>query len=251
MERGRPTLMRSLFKKIARWTGLSEKRCPVCSALMASGTGPVCPECAESMRPRTGGYCTKCGEMFGSNTDTPTICAACRLDPPQWDTLHFHGRYDGVLRDMILSYKFNGGLGKTRLLSNMAVAALQRSNFRTPDLIVPVPLHTKRLQWRGFNQSTELARALGRTLHRPVPKTALTRVRHTPPQTRLGLKERQSNIKNAFAADPDKVNGKVILMVDDVYTTGSTLGECTRTLRRAGAAGVDVLVLARAQQEPA
>ncbi len=137
---------------------------------MPSGTGEVCPDCAEAMQPRTGGYCTKCGEMFGCNTDTPTICAACRLAPPQWDTLHFHGRYDGVLRDMILSYKFNNGLGRTRLLSNMAVAALQRSDFRTPDLIVPVPLHTKRLQWRGFNQSTELARALGRALDRPVPK---------------------------------------------------------------------------------
>ncbi len=137
------------------------------------------------------------------------------------------------------------------MLSDMATAAFERSSVRMPDVIVPVPLHTKRLLWRGFNQSTELARALGKALNRPVPVKGLTRIRHTPPQTRLGLKERQNNIRNAFEADADTVRGKVVLVVDDVYTTGSTLNECAQTLLCAGAAGIDVLVLARAQKEQA
>jgi len=150
---------------------------------------------------------------------------------------------------MILGYKFNGGHGQARLLADMACQAFVNKDARLPDIIVPVPLHQKRLLWRGFNQSIEFSRRLGRKLDRPVSRNGLIRTRHTIPQTRLGLKERQINIKAAFAARQDIVEGKIVLIVDDVYTTGSTLNECAKTLKRAKAAGVDVLVLARAQKQ--
>ena len=132
----------------------------------------------------------------------------------------------------------------------MAVQTFEQRQARTPDVIVPVPLHHRRLLWRGFNQSLEISRSLSKRLDRPVLKNGLTRIRNTPPQTRLGLRERRVNIKDAFLADTGQIRGRRVLLVDDVYTTGSTLRECARTLRRAGAFGVDVLVLARTQQEP-
>lgn len=190
------------------------------------------------------------GDSQTDHAEPDTICGECRLDPPPWDRLHFHGAYSGPLRDLIIDYKFHGGLHRTRLLTTLAVAALGRGAAGSPDLILPVPLHPRRLLWRGYNQSTELARGLGRALHRPVPPDALVRTRNTVPQLSLDMHQRRENIRDAFAADPAQVAGRSILLVDDVYTTGATLTECARTLRRAGAAGLSVLVLARARREP-
>jgi len=183
--------------------------------------------------------------MFGDDDAVPTVCPACLHEPPPWDRLAFHAAYAGGLRDLILHFKFHGGYGDSRLLSDLAREAAARHLTEPVDGVVPVPLHRRRLAWRGFNQSSELGRAVARTLGVPLWNHALTRTRYTQPQTRLDHKERQANIKNAFAADRDTVRGKRVLLVDDVYTTGATLRECARTLKRAGAAGVDVLVLAR------
>lgn len=210
--------------------------------------------------------------MFGDGTDPvsgervdegdhdpqgpATICAECRLDPPPWDRLFFHGPYSGSLRDLIIDFKFHGGLHRTRLLISLASEAYRRGtadavrSMALPDLIVPVPLHPRRIRERGYNQSLELARGLGVALGRPVAGDALARVRHTAPQMSLDKGQRRENIRDAFAADAGQVRGRTALLVDDVYTTGATLTECARTLRRAGAAGLDALVLARAGREP-
>jgi len=235
--------MRRLLHLLADWARLRTSRCPVCGALTEDA---LCAKCGESLAPRTGGYCSGCGEIMGDDETPVSLCGECRTAPPPWDRLHFHSIYAGTLRDLILGYKFNNGLGRASLLAEMACAAHERNGGRTPDVIIPVPLHRKRLLWRGYNQSTELCRALGRKLNRPVPSDALVRIRHTKPQTTLGMVERRENIRAAFKADPALVKGKTVLLVDDVYTTGATLRECARTLRRAGADGLEVLVLARA-----
>lgn len=235
-----------LLHLLADWTRLGTKRCPVCATLTAPGSKELCDRCADSLTPRTGGYCPGCGEMFEDDSGPVSLCGECRTDPPPWNRLHFHSVYAGPLRDVILGYKFNNGLGRARLLSELSCAAHEKDAGQTPDVIIPAPLHRKRLLWRGYNQSGELCRLLARRLERPVVANGLIRTRHTRPQTRLGLVERRENIKGAFEADPALVRGKTVLLVDDVYTTGATLRECTVTLRRAGAAGVDVLVLGRA-----
>lgn len=224
--------MRSPLGRLARWAGLSQKRCPVCGRLMESGS--LCPDCAHALRPRTGGYCPQCASLFGDGDEPPALCPECVHEPPPWETVHFHNAYADTLRTLILSYKFKRGLGRTRLLADLAVNAFKRGGTPPPDVIIPVPLHTRRLLSRGFNQSLEIANELGRTLDRPVLKTALTRIRHTPPQTRLGRTARRENIRNAFTVDHTQVAHRTILLVDDVYTTGATLRECARTWRRPG-----------------
>ncbi|QGY38613.1 ComF family protein [Pseudodesulfovibrio cashew] len=224
---------------------LTSTRCGVCGVL-TDENGGLCATCAEQLSPRTGGYCPRCGEIYGDEDEPPSPCGQCRTSPPPWEALRFHGPYAGLLRDLILDYKFRGGLHHSKLLADMASAAYPDVPDAAPDLIVPVPLHRKRLLWRGFNQSAELSRILSRRLDRPVETHALTRIRNTRPQTTLGLSERKENIKKAFAAAPERIKGRRVLLVDDVYTTGATLRECAETLRRAGAAGVEILVLARA-----
>ncbi len=224
--------------------GLRAGRCAVCAAILPEG-GPLCPTCAQDLPLRTGGLCPACGAMSGRENDLPSLCPECRSAPPPWNELYFHGQYTGIMRRLIIGYKFHNRFERNRLLGALAVAAFRARPGSVPDAVVPVPLHDRRLIWRGFNQSLEIARGLARHQDRPLLVHGLRRTRNTPPQTRFGLKERQANIKGAFAADPALVRGKRLLLVDDVYTTGSTLRECARTLKRAGCIEVDVLVLAR------
>ena len=234
---------------LARKLGLAARRCPVCGAVVHAPNAALCRECARAMTLRTGGYCPTCGHMSGREDDPPSQCPQCRHEPPPWSRLHFHGKYSGPLRDLIISYKFNGAFGHARLLADMADRAFSGDGGRVPDVIVPVPLHRRRLLWRGFNQSTEIARILSKKLGKPTLTSGLSRIRDTVPQTRLARQERQTNIRNAFTADPEQIRGRNVLLVDDVYTTGATLHECARTLSRAGAAEIEVLVLARAQRD--
>ena len=116
-----------------------------------------------------------------------------------------------------------------------------------PDLVVPVPLHPKRLQERGFNQSGLLAKEFSRRLGLPISFDLLVRKKWTQPQTRLNRKERLENVKGAFGlCEADAVRGRRILLLDDVFTTGTTLSECAKTLKRAGGSEVHVLTVTRA-----
>jgi ComF family protein len=230
---------------LVRGLGLYAGRCAVCGVLIADRGRHICAACAEKLPLRTGGLCPACGEMSGRDEAPPSLCPECRSAPPPWNELFFHGLYAGPLRELILGYKFHNRFERNRLLSVLAVNAFEARAGRIPDAVIPVPLHNRRLVWRGFNQSLEIARGLARHADRPLLVHGLRRTRNTPPQTRFGLRERQANIKGAFAADPALVKGKRVLLVDDVYTTGSTLRECARTLKRAGGTAVDVLVLAR------
>lgn len=112
---------------------------------------------------------------------------------------------------------------------------------------MPVPLHPKRLRWRGFNQSILLAREVSRAYSVPMDPFSLRRVRETPPQTELNEEERRRNVRGAFALAPGRsIERRNVLLVDDVYTSGATVNECVRTLRKSGARKVFVLTLARA-----
>ncbi|EKO39166.1 MAG: putative amidophosphoribosyltransferase [Solidesulfovibrio magneticus str. Maddingley MBC34] len=229
-------------------------RCQACQGLLpADASLPLCPACRDRLAPRLGGFCPRCGAMGENAEATPGLCLDCRRDGRPWDGFAFHGRYEGLLRELVLGFKFHGRLGQGRLLAGFLAAAWRRAAARdgpgcpdgAPDLLVPTPLYPRRLAWRGFNQSLELARLLGREIGTPLAPLALARLRDTVPQSSLPGRERRSNLTGAFAADPAQVAGRRVLLVDDVMTTGATVETAAQALRRAGAARVDVAVAAR------
>lgn len=230
-------------KKLIQLLGLNGARCPLCG--IAQETGDPCKDCKPALAPRPGGYCPRCGKRFGMDSYEPTICSDCRDNPPPWDRLYYHAPYDGKLRDLILTYKFAAGIQHAQLFQELALAAYRDKSEIKPDIIAPVPLHRKRLLWRGFNQSLEMARLLAKKEDIQLAPNALQRIRYTRPQSTIAYDERGSNLAGAFTADADQVRGKHVLLVDDVVTSGATLKECTNALKDKGAIGVDVLVLAR------
>jgi ComF family protein len=150
--------------------------------------------------------------------------------------------------EAIHAFKYGKKVSLSRPLAALARQTfLQFWDTDTIDLLVPVPLHLERLRERGFNQTHLLIRRWAKLDQIPFDGLVLSRTRWTEPQTALSRKERQENIKGAFAVEnPEKIEGRRIVLVDDVYTTGSTVNECARVLMAAGAEFVDVLILARA-----
>jgi len=192
-------------------------------------------------------FCIRCGAPFTSGPDH--LCEPCLRDPPHFARARAAALYRGDTTDplatVIARYKYGLDATLAPILSELLWRNLPFDVDH--DAVVPVPLHIDRLRWRGFNQASLLARGLARRCGATCAPAALQRLRPTAPQVGLGETERRHNIRGAFRVrDPDTVSGRSVLLVDDVYTTGATAKECARTLRRAGARRVDVLVLARA-----
>lgn len=218
----------------------------------------VCRDCLENFDPIDSPICTICGRPFAAKDDTDHICGQCITKKRPFQTARSCGVYSKTLMELIHAYKYNG---RTRLAKPFSALLFQLfigyDGFRNIDTIIPVPLHRHRLRERGFNQAYMMV------MHWPdfdksenfksefcagfrIDDSSLVRNKKTASQTGLGRIERIKNIKGAFSVKrPELITGKNILVVDDVYTTGSTLSECASTLMKAGAAGVSVLTLAR------
>lgn len=156
--------------------------------------------------------------------------------------------FTGTTSDLIHRFKYHGQVILRRPLALLAAEHLDGfvAEFAA-DLLLPVPLHTKRLRQRGFNQALLLAEIFSRRWQLPLLRHNLQRCRWTEPQVNLSAAARAENVRGAFSvAEPETLAGTRILLVDDVYTTGSTARECSRVLRNAGAAAVGVMTVARA-----
>lgn len=217
--------------------------CIACRAPVAE-PGSFCATCWQDIRFLDGPMCTRCGVPFEFELDGE--CAACLAQPPAYDKARAVMRYDEHSRAPILALKHGDRLdlvpGFTRWLDRGGRRLLDET-----DVILPVPLHRSRLWKRRYNQSAELARALGRLTGKPVALTALVRARATPSQGEMvSAKARRRNMLGAFRVrrTPLLENARVLL-VDDVLTTGATVEACARALKRAGARAVFVLALAR------
>lgn len=223
--------------------------CRRCGGLLEKpGQRILCPECLAALAACRAPYCPSCGRFFDGD-GSPHPCGACLRRTPALSAVRSAARYDGAVKDVLLLFKYKGLRPLGRPLAAFLHTALETDNppWRKADILVPVPLHRRRKRERGFNQAEVLAEALSRLTEIPVASRALRKTAPLRPQTSLRAEARRVNIRGAYrVARPDAVKGKVVVLVDDVCTTGSTLGECARVLRRAGAADVRGVTVARA-----
>lgn len=218
---------------------------PACQVCRSRGDFPLCPDCLNSFPLIRPPICQKCGLPLRGPGDLTFTCVPCRRRRWSFTAARAAGVYDGALREAIHALKFRRRQALAGPLGELLASAAADPVFRNVNLVVPVPLHPRRARERGFNQSELLAEVVARRLGLIVDATGLRRVRPTAPQTGLDADARRANIRDAFVAARGFRNQKIVL-VDDVISTGSTVRECARVLRAAGAGEVVVLALARA-----
>jgi len=230
-------------------------RCALCGEFLwqdhrEDGNRSVCfcEACLADFRKVLSPLCPVCGVPFLSGLAQDRVCEECLRKRPFYDAAAAPFLYEGSLMRAIHLFKYEaksslaGSLGP--MLAEFAQAWPKPGHC---PVIVPVPLHSKRLRERGFNQSLLLARHVAESLGAQIDFLALRRVRYTTPQTGLGKKERKKNVRKAFqVVEPSVFKGRTVLLVDDVATTGNTLDECARVLKRSGCKKVYGLTLARA-----
>jgi len=199
----------------------------------------LCGCCAEHLQ-RVPNPCLYCGQP---NPVAGQVCPACLLNPPRWQRMIAPLQYRGLTRDYLQQLKYSEALHLSKTLCRQCFDPFRLSAPK-PEVLLPVPLHRERLRERGYNQADEIASLWSREFGIPIERQALTRLRATPSQSGLSATQRTQNMRRAFAwrAGHDY---RHVAIVDDIVTTGSTVGEITRTLHRAGVEYVEVWAIAR------
>lgn len=193
----------------------------------------------------SGSQCSRCAASLPRGTAPGSLCGRCLRSPPDFDSVFAPFRYAPPLDRLVIDLKYNDALHLARALARLLANAASQARRPLPDVFIPVPLHRRRLRERGYNQSLEIARFLGRSMRTPIAARAATRVRDTQPQATLSEGQRAQNVRHAFRADWP-LEGMRVAIVDDVMTTGHTVDALARALRRQGASFIDVWLAARA-----
>lgn len=229
---------------------------PAAAGCLVCGRGVVetgvCRHCRQEIAGRHNFFCCPvCGRYQLNSAEDPNggkICHECRKRPPAYTAARSAGPYDDRLKEAIYKFKYGGCRSLAAFFGELLAGVfLDEKVFSAADLIVPVPISPKKLSVRGFNQSELLAVKTGRILGLPV-RNLLTRIKHTPSQSKLTARVRREILKGAFAIvePPGRVN---VVLVDDILTTGATAGECSRILIDSGVKTVNVITLASGIQE--
>lgn len=213
----------------------------------------VCQSCWSGIREIGPHVCFRCGVPLGSEEPGKSFkefkCADCRdKKTNSYTALRSLFYYQSPLREIFHLFKFQGFLPVGEKLAGMLAGAMKGNPFMADvDLVIPVPLHLFRQLKRGFNQSGILAARIAAELGLSLEERAMERMRNTLAQSTLDTDKRGGNLKGAFSVKANLVKKKRVLLVDDVVTTGTTIKECCRSLKRAGAVEVKVITLARAE----
>ena len=227
---------------------LYPRRCPVCGGIVAKNGGKsflICQECVDKLSPVCQPVCKRCGkEVLGSRTE---FCPDCLRHPKTFDGGAALFNYNDAARSSMAAVKYKN---KREYLDFYSQAIVSRYgkwlSFLKPDSLVPVPVHPSRRRKRGFNQAEEMAVRMSSLTGIPVEADLLIRVRKTLPQKELNPTERLKNLSSAFALGsfykmhPEKLP-RCVILIDDIYTTGSTMEACTRILKGAGVKKVYVM----------
>ena len=213
---------------------------PTCGGCMAMGVR-WCKTCQEEISRLTENICPLCGEP----QPTQEVCLACKQEPPEYNALRSYALFQGPMRKALHRLKYQRDIGLGEALSNHLIELYNLNNWQV-DFIVPVPLSPQRQRERGYNQASLLGRPIAYAIQKPFRSDMLRKSRETRTQVGLSALERKQNVDGAFSARSNLVQGKKILVIDDVTTTGSTISACARALREAGASAVYGLTLTRA-----
>ena len=223
------------------------RHCAGCGKSVDRPYGQICWECFRGIELRESKLCRVCGLKIEGAVTHAFTCSVCCAKLPAFEMARSAGRFGGVLREMLHQFKYShatwlcGDLAE--LLHGCVLAHYAAAEV---DVVMPVPLHRQKQRERGYNQAALLAEGLAQRLRRPLIGDALARIRDTPTQTQLHVRERHRNVHHAFAVQgPEWVRGRTVLLVDDVMTTGATLSEVAATLKRAGAWRVWAVTVAR------
>ncbi|MCP3671801.1 MAG: ComF family protein [Gammaproteobacteria bacterium] len=222
-------------------------QCLLCSSTNAT-TMDICDPCLDEL-PHNRHYCRICALPLPRHHAETAMCGSCLQQAPSFDHCHAAFAYDYPISNLISEFKFSGKLQSGRLLANLLINSIEACQLPLPDLIIPIPLHRSRLRERGFNQAVELARPVGRHFNIPVETHSCKRSHATATQSNLEKDARKRNVRNAFRLAGQIAHDHVVLL-DDVVTTGSTVGEVARILKLNGVRRVDVWALARTPSLP-
>jgi ComF family protein len=240
------------------FTAFFPSDCRICSDPLTNISRlPVCDSCLAQIRPDDGVLCTICGEKIQSSiaqAQSVVLCGLCQKKAPPFAKSAAYASYSGNLRELIHLLKYEQVRPAANVLGEFladAITQLQANFADEKILVVPVPLYKGKRRQRGFNQAELVARAAleFKNSDRFVLKSGLQRLRPTESQIGLTRHQRRENIRGAFAVtNPEEIKGREVLVVDDVFTTGTTASECAKVLLRAGASKVLVATVARTQK---
>ncbi|MBR2273822.1 MAG: ComF family protein [Alphaproteobacteria bacterium] len=237
--------MINIFRTLINF--LLPHRCLCCGVVLASHDS-LCADCFNNITFISKPYCKCCGRPLytGSTEADDLYCVSCLNKRPNFRYSRAAIRYDNFSKRLVLDFKFAAHIENKKLLARWLYLAGKDIFEAGADLIVPVPLHYTRLLKRKYNQSAVLAGELAKMTNIIVDYDVLKKIKYTLPQTQCDGKQRHKNIKGAFTiTHPERIKGKRIVLIDDVYTTGSTTKECTKTLLKFGAKSVDILTVAK------
>lgn len=240
--------MSAIFAGLLELLFPTAPRCAVCGREVGKKDDrePFCPQCRQRLVRLSPFTCRKCGKPLPA---PGYLCADCAVTRHYFERCRAVGVLADVMQECIYRFKYDGKRELGLPLGKLMADKLSGEGLPLLDAVVAVPLFPQKEASRGYNQSALLAEAVSQYLCLPLLRQNLVRVRDTPSQTWKGRAERQANIRDAFAVRrPEEVAGKRFLLVDDIFTTGSTVSECARVLRAAGAEAVEVVVLAAGRQ---
>lgn len=224
---------------------LFPSRCLFCKTSIDDESGVLCFSCRDALPVHNGSGCRCCGRMFASSAAPGHLCGNCLAHPPSFTSVQSYGFYEEPFVSLLRQLKYGKG---TAILPLVEELSEQFSSLlpKKTDIILPVPLHRHRLRCRGYNQSLLLARAMFPQHRTIINPNVLKRVENTVSQTGLSRKERRKNLRNAFVVRlPEYVRKKTVCLVDDIYTTGSTMEECAKVLVKSGACDVYGITVVR------